>query len=92
MTVSKLPVLAAALTVFAAPLAMADCALNYEQFEVGVPHTDLEACPSSMAEPKTYCRLSMVAETVTVFAFSQDTDCIVATRVFSDENYTLVLK
>ncbi|MFK7944716.1 MAG: hypothetical protein AB8B85_17655 [Paracoccaceae bacterium] len=75
----------------AAPAIAAECALNYEQFEIGVPHTDLEICPESMAEAGTYCRLSLVGETVTIFAFAEATDCLVATRVYSDEEFKLTV-
>ena len=81
----------AMLLAVAAPALAAECALNYEQFEVGVPHTDLETCPESMAADGTYCRLSLVAETVTIFAFAEATDCLVATRVYSDEEFKLTV-
>lgn len=71
------------------PVVAAECALNYEQFEVGVPHTDLETCPSSIAVDGAFCRYSLVAETLTVFAFSEATDCLIKTQVFSDEQFSL---
>ncbi len=65
------------------------CPLNYEAFEVGVPHTDMETCPGTMDTGDTYCRLSLVAEVATVFAFSTETDCIVSTSVFYEESFEL---
>ncbi len=90
MTVIRKTALAGAMVALTAlHVAAADCPLSYEQIEIGVPHTDMETCPESMAENGTYCRLSLVAETVTIFAFAESNDCIVATKVYSDEEFAL---
>jgi len=67
----------------------AACALPYDTFEIGVPHTDLTECPAAMAAEGTYCRLSLVAEVATVFAFSEADDCLVAARAFFEDEYVL---
>ncbi|MEO1495203.1 MAG: hypothetical protein AAFV19_23920 [Pseudomonadota bacterium] len=90
MTVIRKTALAGAMVALTAlPVAAAECPLSYEQFEVGVPHTDMETCPESMAQEGTYCRLSLVAETVTIFAFAESNDCIVATKTYADEDFSL---
>ena len=63
------------------------CPMSYDAFEVGVPHTDMETCPESMQKEGTYCRLSVVAEIATVFAFEEQTDCIVATKVYYEDEF-----
>ncbi len=77
-------------------LALADghaapCPMSYDDFEVGVPHTDLETCPASMAVEGAFCRVSLVAEVATVFVFSDETNCIMATKSYFDEQFTLTL-
>ena len=91
-----IPILGGAILVFLPFGAIADghetCPLSYEQFEVGVPHTDLETCPASMAGDGTYCRLSLVAEVATVFAFSTETDCIQTTQTFFEDGFEVSIK
>lgn len=48
--------------------------LTYEQFEVAVPHMDLEACPQSLAQPETFCRATLQHEEIHVFVFSETND------------------
>ena len=90
-----IPILGGAIFVFLPFGAIAEdtatCPLTYDQFEVGVPHTDLDICPASMASDGTYCRLSLVAEVATVFAFSEDTDCIQTTESFFDDAFELTI-
>lgn len=68
------------------------CPMDYDTYEVSVPHTDLEACPASMAVEGAFCRLSLVAEIATIFAFDEDTFCIVAARSYEDDAFTFDLK
>ena len=75
----------------AGSVAASACPLSYEQFELGVPHTDMETCPESIALDGVYCRASLNAETVTIFVFSERTDCIVETRAYAEEAYTLTV-
>ncbi|PVA11474.1 hypothetical protein DC366_00380 [Pelagivirga sediminicola] len=69
------PALAAALALCAAPLFAAGTAqLTYAQFELAVPHLDLEACPASMAEDGTFCRATLRHDEIHVFSFREDGD------------------
>jgi len=91
-----LAVSAAAIFVSTATLSLAEdtgasCALNYEVFEASVPHTDLETCPGSTKIDGGYCRLSLVAEVATIFAFSENTDCLIASQSYDEEKFTFLL-
>ena len=70
----------------------ASCPLTYETFEYSVPHTDLEACPASMERDGTFCRVAVVAEIATIFAFSEDSGCIVASRAFDGDHFEIEFK
>ncbi len=69
-----------------------DCALSYETYEISVPHNDLDACPDSIGLDNAYCRVSVAAETATIYAFSEETDCLLASRVFFEDEYDLTFK
>lgn len=81
--------LAASLPVSALADAHGDCPLSYEVYEISVPHTDLEECPPAMQIEGAFCRVSVVAEVATVYAFSEETDCIVASKSFYDDQFKL---
>ncbi|EBA10696.1 hypothetical protein [Roseobacter sp. CCS2] len=88
----KIITMAAAASLMAAPVFAQDsCPLSYDVFEIGVPHTDMDACPDSMQVEGAFCRLSLVAEVATIFAFSEQDDCIIATQAYFDDQYTLTL-
>ena len=63
------------------------CPMTYAAFEYGVPHTDMEACPASMEGEGVFCRLSVVAEVATVFAFDEENSCIVETRSYEEGEF-----
>ncbi len=84
---TRLGLTGAILSVLASAAIAETCPLSYDQFEVGVPHTDMETCPDSMNAAGSYCRLSVVAEIATVFAFADETDCIVATKVYFEDDF-----
>jgi hypothetical protein len=91
------PLCAAACLALAAAAAPAlaqssDCTLDYPTFEVAVPHSDLETCPPAMQVEGAFCRISLNAHVLTIFAFSEETDCLVASRGFFEDEYTLTLK
>lgn len=67
------------------------CPMSYDVFEIGVPHTDMEACPSSMQVENAFCRLSLVAEVATIFAFSEETECVIASQAYFDDQYALTI-
>jgi len=85
--------LAAGLIAVAIPTALfaqeRDCPMTYDVYEVGVPHTDLETCPASIDIEEAYCQVSVVAEIATVFVFSEADDCLVASRNYFEDEFTL---
>ena len=88
---------AVAALVTAAPAGFADehadgCALSYETFETAVPHTDLEECPASMQVEDAFCRASVVAEVATIFAFSYEDSCIIASKSYFDDEFTFTVE
>ncbi|MEL7000658.1 MAG: hypothetical protein AAFP68_20590, partial [Pseudomonadota bacterium] len=67
--------------------------LTYSEFEESVPHFDLEDCPTSIATPKTFCRVSFNGDAVHVFVFSEDGEQpLVGFRSFDEDGYSLELK
>ena len=72
------------------PVAAA-CAMAYAQFQHLVPHLDLANCPAQLAAEGRFCRLAVGAEQAMVFAFDDDTDCIVASRVWDEDAFTVTL-
>ncbi|MEL7463820.1 MAG: hypothetical protein AAFN79_07115 [Pseudomonadota bacterium] len=67
----------------------ADCALTYETFEAGVGHTDMADCPEGLGGESLFCRFTLVAETAAVFVFSEETDCLVTSRVYEEEDFKI---
>ena len=85
-----------ALAIAGAGQAFADshgsCPLTYETFEFAVPHSDLEKCPAGMGVEKAFCRVSVVAEVATVFAFDEQTNCILTTKSFDEDAFKIEFK
>jgi len=77
----------------AATPALADghetCPLTYEVFEYSVPHTDMEECPDAMESEGSFCRLAVVAEVATIFAFSEESGCIVESKSFDEDQFSI---
>ncbi len=70
------------------------CALSYDVYEASVPHTDLEECPEAMGdmgEGELFCRLSVVAEVATIFAFDEDSGCLIESRSFEEDEFTITI-
>jgi len=84
-------------TLLALPLAAlalpAAAELLYNDFEVAVPHLDLEACPAEMAEAAAqpvFCRVTPGHDSLHVFAFAEAGDRpFVAMRTYFQEDFTL---
>jgi hypothetical protein len=90
----KIAVTAALLTMAHAAASQddaSDCALSYDTFEASVPHTDLQECPASMQIEGAFCRISVVAEVATIFAFSEESFCLVESRSYYDDEFTLAV-
>jgi len=80
-------------TALATTSALADehetCPLTYEVFEFSVPHTDMEECPDAMESEGSFCRLALVAEVATIFAFSEESGCIVESKSFDEDQFEI---
>lgn len=67
--------------------------LVYNDFEIAVPHLDLDACPVEMAEAAgqpVFCRVTLGHDSLHVFAFAEDGDRpFVAMRTYFDDEFTL---
>lgn len=48
--------------------------LTYEVFETAVPHVDMAVCPIDLAQEGLFCRMSVHAEQINVFVFSEEGD------------------
>lgn len=70
---------------------MMDCAMSYDVYEASVPHTDLEDCPDMLAGEGRFCRLSIVAEVATIFVFDEDSGCLVESRSFEEDEFTITI-
>ena len=68
------------------------CPLTYETFEFSVPHSDMDECPASMGLKKAFCRVAIVAEVATVFAFDQESNCIVKSKSFDEDSFKIEFK
>lgn len=44
--------------------------LSYAAFEASVPHADMVDCPTALAAPDRFCRMTLAAETVSVWVFA----------------------
>ncbi len=44
--------------------------LSYAAFEASVPHADMVDCPAALAAPDRFCRMTLAAETVSVWVFA----------------------
>lgn len=87
-------VAALAVSVFALP-AFADghFKYTYEQFEVSIPHFDLEECPASMKLEKAFCRLVAHGDAMHVYAFSEEGDSqLIAFKTFDEGDFDVILK
>jgi hypothetical protein len=75
----------------ATPVATAACPMGYAQFEHLVPHLDMAECPSDLAAENRFCRLAVSAEQAVVFVFDYDTDCLVDSRVWEEDAFSVTL-
>jgi hypothetical protein len=67
--------------------------LTYADFEPSVTHLDLAKCPSALAAENTFCRLSIGADALHVFVFSEEGDQpLVGFHSFDEDAYEIVLK
>jgi hypothetical protein len=47
---------------------------TYEMFEAGVTHVDIEVCPTALAGPNRFCRVTVANDKINVFVFSDQGD------------------
>ena len=74
----KPPALALGLAALAAPAsAQTQCPLTYNDFELAIPHLDLQQCPKDLAKPDVFCRVTTANDSVHVFVFEdKDKRCL----------------
>ena len=84
--------LAGALPLAAIAADAPSCSLSYDVYEVSVPHTDMEACPTAISAEGAYCRVSVVAEVATIFVFSEEDDCLIKAESFFEDEFALTFK
>ncbi len=68
------PITAAALLLAAPALAHDHAAFSYTDFEVSIPHIDLETCPEGLAEGDVFCRITMNGDALHIFVFEEEGD------------------
>lgn len=67
--------------------------LTYDQFEVSVPHADMEECPASMNVKNAFCRLTLHSESFHIFEFSEEGDQpLLAFKTYEEDQFELELK
>ena len=89
---SRYALISLAVASIAGPAFAADddtCPLSYEVFEYSVPHTDMEECPAAMESEGTFCRVAVVAEVATIFAFSEESGCITKSKSFDEDQFEI---
>lgn len=89
------PVLAQAAPA-AAPAAEAPAAaltplvLTYAAFEASIPHADLADCPEALAGADRFCRMTLNAETITVWVFGMEGDQpLIAAQTYDIEELSI---
>jgi hypothetical protein len=85
-------VLALGVAAFAAPAAaQTQCPLTYNDFEIAIPHLDLEQCPKDLAKPGVFCRVTTANDSVHVFVFeAKDKRCLVSMKSY--DKYEITVK
>jgi hypothetical protein len=84
--------LALGLTAIASPvLAQGQCPLTYTDFELAIPHLDLEQCPKDLAKPGVFCRVTTANDSVHVFVFeAKDKRCLLSMKSY--DKYEISVK
>jgi hypothetical protein len=84
--------LALGLTAIALPaLAQGQCPLTYNDFELAIPHLDLEQCPKDLAKPGVFCRVTTANDSVHVFVFeAKDKRCLLSMKSY--DKYEISVK
>jgi len=68
-----------------------DTGFTYEQFEVSVPHLDLESCPPDMPQENVFCRAAILHDALHVYAFRDDGSAeYVAMKTYHEGAYRIV--
>lgn len=85
-------VFALGLAALAAPAAaQTQCPLTYNDFEMAIPHLDLEQCPKDLAKPGVFCRVTTANDSVHVFVFEdKDKRCLLGMKSY--DSYEINVK
>jgi len=84
--------LALGLVALATPAAaQTQCPLTYNDFELAIPHLDLEQCPKDLAKPGVFCRVTTANDSVHVFVFeAKDKRCLLSMKSY--DSYEISVK
>lgn len=85
--------LAAACIVSPTLACAASCPMTYAQFQAAIPHVDLDICPDALAGKDRFCRASIAAEQLHVFAFDFEGDkCLVGMTSLEEGQFSVEIK
>jgi hypothetical protein len=71
--------------------AQTQCPLTYNDFELAIPHLDLEQCPKDLAKPGVFCRVTTANDSVHVFVFeAKDKRCLLSMKSY--DKYEISVK
>jgi hypothetical protein len=71
--------------------AQSQCPLTYNDFELAIPHLDLEQCPKDLAKPGVFCHVTTANDSVPVFVFAgKDQRCLLSMKSY--DKYEISVK
>lgn len=74
----------------AAPAPLTPLVLSYAAFEASIPHADLADCPEALAGADRFCRMTLNAETITVWVFGLEGDQpLIAAQTYDIEELSI---
>lgn len=71
--------------------AQTQCPMDYSQFELAIPHLDLDQCPNDLARAGAFCRVTTANDSVHVFVFEdKGKRCLLSVKSY--DTYRIDLK
>lgn len=69
------------------------CPMSYGNFQVAIPHVDVEICPAELAGKERFCRASISMDQVHVYAFDGEGDkCLLAMKSYEEGQFKIEFK
>jgi hypothetical protein len=69
------------------------CPMTYGNFQVAIPHVDVENCPAELAGKERFCRASIASDQVHVYAFDGEGDkCLLAMKSYEEGQFKIEFK